>query len=131
MARRIPPQKLSYYQKRKDDPAFREKRRLWAQRYREAHPELRAYYRTYAKKYYKANREAINAYQRSRPDATRNERVNRFKKRERAALGKAYILQLICRNGKLKKQDVTPYMIKKRRTQILHKRAAKAAAAAA
>jgi hypothetical protein len=44
-------------------------------------------------------------------------------------LGKAYILQLICRNGKVKKEDVTPYMIKKRRMQILQKRAVKNASA--
>ena len=127
MARRKPAQKLTYYQKHRDDPAFREKRRLWAQAYREAHPELKAYYRKYAKKYYVANRERLNEYQRGRPDPTRNERVNRFKKKEREALGKAYILQLICRNGKIKKEDVTPYMIKKRRMQILQKRAEKQA----
>lgn len=131
MARRKTTPKRSYYQKKKDDPAFLEKCRLRAQAYRDAHPELKEYHRAYAKKYYVANRERLNAYQRSRPDPTRNERVNRFKKREREALGKAYILQLICRNGKLEKKDVTPYMIKKRRAQILQKRAAKNAADAA
>jgi hypothetical protein len=125
MARGKASSKLSYYQKRKDDPAFLEKRRLWAQAYREAHPKVRAYQRAYQKKYYAVNSERKKAYQRSRPDPTRNERVNRFKKKEREALGKAYILQLICRNGRVKKEDVTPYMIRKRREQILRKRAAK------
>lgn len=119
--------KLSYYQRHKNEEWFREHRRLWAQRYRAAHPELKAYHRAYAKKYYAANREVLNEKRKKYPDPTRNERVNRFKQKEGDRLGKAYIIQLLTRSGKLKKEDIRPYMIQKRRKQIQLKRAAKAA----
>ena len=121
------PEKLSYYERHKDEEWFKEHRRQWAQQYRAAHPELKAYQRTYAKKYYQENKEWLNEKRKQYPDPTRNERVNRFKQKERDNLGKAYIIQLLTRSGKLNKEEVTPYMIQRRRKQIQVKRAAKAA----
>jgi hypothetical protein len=40
-------------------------------------------------------------------------------------LGRNYIIALLTRSGKVNKEAVTPYMIAKRRKQILAKRAAK------
>ncbi len=68
------------------------------------------------------NKKKLNAERKLYPDKTRNERVNRFKQKERNTLGKNYIIQLITRSGKIKKQDVTPYMISKKRKQIQQKR---------
>ncbi len=118
-------EKLSYYQKHKDDPAFKEHRNSWAREYRKKHPEIKEYIKKYHIKYYVENKEALKEKCKSYPDPTRNERVNRFKQKERETLGKAYIIQLFTRSGKLKKSDITPYMIAKRRKQILEKRAAK------
>ena len=119
--------KRSYYQRHKDEEWFKEHWRQWAQQYRDTHPETKEYHRAYAKKYYQANRERLNEKRRQYTDPTRNIRVNRFKKKERENLGKAYIIQLLTRSGKLKKEEVTPYMIQRRRKQIQVKRAAKAA----
>lgn len=114
-----------YYERHKNDPAFKARRAAWARAYRAAHPEVKAYQRAYRKKYYAAHKDELNAKQRLYPDKTRNERVNKFKKREREALGRNYIIALITRSGKIKKEDVTPAMIAKRRRQIRAKRAAK------
>jgi hypothetical protein len=115
--------KKKYYEQRKNDPAFREHRRELARAYREAHPEVKEYQRKYAKKYYAANKERLNQQRKYYPDPTRNERVNRFKQQERNNLGKNYIISLLIRSGKIRKEDITPYMIAKRRKQILQKRA--------
>ena len=117
--------KVSYYQQHKNEEWFKEHRRLWAKQYREAHPELKKYMREYHKAYYAANKETLNEYRKGYLDTTRNERVNRFKQKERDNLGDNYIIQILIRRGKIEKQDVTPAMIKKRREQILQKRAIK------
>ena len=111
-----------YYQRHKDDPAFKEHRREWARAYRASHPEIKAYQRAYHKKYYAAHREELNAKRRQYEDKNRNERVNRFKQKERDNLGRNYIIALLTRSGKITKEDITPYMIAKRRKQILQKR---------
>jgi hypothetical protein len=116
-------QKDTYYQRHKEDPAFKEHRNAWARAYRE---KIREYQREYQKAYFKAHREELNAKRRQYADTTRNERVNRFKQKERERLGKNYIISLLTRSGKIRKEDVTPYMIAKRRRQILQKRAARA-----
>ncbi|MEP6465709.1 MAG: hypothetical protein ABJB05_05365 [Parafilimonas sp.] len=114
--------KKTYYQRHKNEAEFKEHRRKWAQDYRDIHPEVKKYQKEYAKKYYAANRKELNAKRKLYPDKKRNERVNRFKQKERNTLGKNYIIQIITRTGKIKKQDVTPYMIIKRRKQIQQKR---------
>ncbi len=111
-----------YYQQHKTDPEFKERKRQWAKEYREAHPEIKVYQKKFQKQYYATHREELNAKRKQYPDPTRNERVNRFKKRERETLGRAYIIALLTRSGKVTKKDITPYMIAKRRKQILAKR---------
>lgn len=117
--------KDNYYQQRKSDPEFKAHRNALARAYRESHPEIKDYQKAYGKKYYQAHKEELNAKRKLYPDLTRNERVNRFKKREREALGRNYIIALLTRSGKVKKEDITPYMIAKRRKQIVAKREAK------
>jgi len=114
--------KLSYYQQHKNEGWFKEHRRKLAQNYRDAHPEVKKYQKEYSKKYSVINRKALNEYRRTHPDPTRNERVNRFKKKEREELRDNYIIQLLTGTGKLKKEDVTRSLINKRRKQILLKR---------
>jgi hypothetical protein len=117
--------KLSYYQQHKNEEWFKEHRRKLAQNYRDTHPEVKGYQRKYQKKYFAENREALNEYRRKHPDPKRNERINRFKKKEREELRDNYIIQLLTGRGKLKKEDVTRAMINKRRKQIFLKRAYK------
>ena len=71
--------KSLYYQRHKDDPAFREHRRQWAREYRANHPEVKGYQREYQKRYYQGHQEELNTKRRLYPDKNRNERVNRFK----------------------------------------------------
>lgn len=124
-SKRLSDRKKTYYQRHKNEEEFKEHRRKWAKDYRDTHPEVKKYQKAYAKKYYAANKKKLNAERKLYPDKTRNERVNRFKQKERNTLGKNYIIQLITRSGKIKKQDVTPYMISKRRKQIQQKRLAR------
>lgn len=114
--------KKSWYDKHKNEKEFRAHRSQLTKDYIEKHPWIKEYYREYAKKYYQANKKKLNAQRKKYPDPTRNGRVNRFKQKERDALEDNYIIQLITRGGKIKKQNVTVGMIIARRKQIQEKR---------
>ena len=116
------PVKLNFYQRHKDEESFIEHRNKWAAEYRKGHPEIKEYQKKYHKKYFQENKERLNEYRKELPDHTRNERVNRFKRKEREELGKNYIIQLLTRGGKFKREEITPKMISDRRKQIIKKR---------
>jgi hypothetical protein len=56
------------------------------------------------------------------PDRTRNERVSKFRKKEALNLADNYIIRILTRRGKFKKEDITPEIIETRRKQISLKR---------
>lgn len=118
-----------YYAKRKNDPAFMERCREYQRNKRANDPEYRAYLRAYAKKYYQQHKKELNEKRRSYPDPTRNERVSKFRKKESETLAKNYIIRLLTRYGKYRKEEITPALIRKKRNQIIKLRQRKSGSA--
>ncbi len=107
-----------YYAQHKNDEAFMESRRKAQQHRRDTDPAYKEYLRRYAKRYYQLHKEHLNQLRKKYPDKTRNERVSRFRKKEALELARAYIVRLLTRSGQYTKEEITPAMIRAKRTHV-------------
>jgi hypothetical protein len=106
-----------YYAKKKKDPEFMEARRQRAASFR-ATPKGKAYHKKYWTQYYKENKDKIDEYRKTLPDPTRNARSRKYWALQREKLTKAYIVKLLTRHSGLTKNEITPYMVAKKRKEI-------------
>lgn len=126
MSKKLTKDQQYYRHKKATDPTFL-KKKAEAQKERYAtNPEYRKYHKQYHKKYYQDHREELNEKHRKYEDKTRNERVRRYWQRESEKLSKKYIMRLFLRHGKYTAEEITPYMIAKKRREIRRLRASRA-----
>ena len=106
--------KARYYENNKNKPAFKKRRAAWSKEYRRTHPKYRAYVAAYLKKYYKKNKKHL--------DEQTREPNKIWHKNDVKTLGKTYVSTLIMRTLGITRDQVTPYMLKKRRERVLETR---------
>jgi hypothetical protein len=107
-----------YYAKKKKDPAFMEARRQRAAAFR-ATPAGKGYHRNYGRQYYKDNKNRIDEYRKTLPDPTRNARSRKYWALQKENLTKPYIVKLLTRHSGLTINEITSYMVVKKRKEII------------
>ena len=78
----------------------------------------KAYHRKYWKQYYKENKNRIDEYRKTLPDPTRNARSRKYWALQKENLTKPYIVRLLTRHSGLTKNEITPYMVVKKRKEV-------------